>query len=83
MSSTDDKFKTLEESIQQAQAEMVESALQEVREKIAAAQARQARRAEMKSRLAAAAEDARRFYENDPELTAFTALDGEDFLDPE
>ena len=32
-------------------------------------------------RLAAAAAALRQDYENDPELTAFTALDGEDFYD--
>ncbi len=38
---------------------------------------------EKRKQMAAAAESLRWDYENDPELTAFTALDGEDFYDYE
>jgi hypothetical protein len=38
---------------------------------------------ERSKQMAAAAESLRWYYENDPELTAFTALDGEDFYDYE
>jgi hypothetical protein len=44
---------------------------------------RRARRAEMKQRLASAAEKAKPYYEVNNELTAFTALDSEDFIDNE
>jgi len=44
---------------------------------------RRARRAEMKKRLAAAAEKAMPYYETDEELTVFTALDSEDFYEAE
>lgn len=38
---------------------------------------------DIEKQMAAAAEAVRWDYENDPELTAFTALDGEDFYDYE
>ncbi len=38
---------------------------------------------EKRRQMAAAAETLRWDYENDPELTAFTTLDGEDFYDYE
>ena len=40
-------------------------------------------REQLRQRMVAAAEALRWDYENDPELTAFTALDGEDFYDYE
>lgn len=60
---------------------VIEAALKEISDLRKAY--RRSRRAEMKKRLAAAAEKAKPYYETDEELTIFTALDGEDFYEAE
>ena len=62
----------------------VEAALQLVQQDVQCllplAEAR-ARRARLRARMADAAERLAQFYETDEELTAFTALDGEDIVE--
>jgi hypothetical protein len=57
---------------------LIETALQQIRQDLQS-EDRLSARAEKKKQLAAAAEALRQDYATDEELTAFTALDGEDF----
>jgi hypothetical protein len=57
---------------------LIETALQQIRQDLQN-EDRSSAREEKKKQLAAAAEALRQDYETDEELTAFTALDGEDF----
>jgi hypothetical protein len=57
---------------------LIETALQQIRQDLQS-EDRLSVRAEKKKQLAAAAEALRQDYATDEELTAFTALDGEDF----
>lgn len=63
---------------------LLEEALHHIREDIAQARdARESRRKDLKRRMAEAAQLLKDDYAHDEELTIFTALDGEDFYEPE
>jgi len=80
----EDVLKALENLSITERLTIVEEILQQIRVDIAEVEARKAKRADMKQRMAKAAQLAllKDDYANDKDLTSFTALDGEDFYEP-
>jgi ferredoxin-fold anticodon binding domain-containing protein len=78
-----DILKALETMTLRERLEIVESVLQEIRARLAEDEAREDRWNNLERRMRDAAVLLADDYKNDEELTIFSALDGEDFLDPE
>ena len=78
-----DILKALETMTLRERLEIVESVLQEIRARLAEDEAREDRWNNLERRMRDAAVLLADDYKNDEELTIFSALDGEDFYEPE